>query len=312
MHHKASQGNAFFEKGITMADRKTVMLDKQNWMSRVLDIDKLKLTDIVWPCAHNAGMDKKAPKHETLAGNWISCQNDTFAWQLENGARAFDIRLGYSEGPAPVFYFHHNGYKSGRVLNELIDAVLTFLDQNPDEFIVLDFHQLGDGARTFDYKKLNEMLVRRLGLRVIPPSGAFNSVSELKRSSSQRRIVMAARVVSGLDGESFWPRIPHKWRDETFTDTAELQRYIATTLEDAPYETFLWSLSATCYSLLGGPQDIKNHINRWFSTTGDWLTRCSIISTDFFDESDIVRYCWIATSMKAVYGSALHQPRGSL
>jgi 1-phosphatidylinositol phosphodiesterase len=41
-------------------------------------------------------------------------------------------------------------------------------------------------------------------------------------------------------------------------------------------------------------------------TTDDWVTRCSIINTDFFDESRIVRYCWSASSMKAVYGHALH------
>jgi hypothetical protein len=68
------------------------------------------------------------------------------------------------------------------------------------------------------------------------------------------------------------------------------------------------SLSATCYSLLGGPANITRHLNHWFSTTGGWVTRCSIINTDFFDESDIVRYCWSATSMKAVYGHTLYEP----
>lgn len=37
------------------------ILDKKKWMSNVLDIDRLKLTDLVWPCTHNSGMDKKAP-----------------------------------------------------------------------------------------------------------------------------------------------------------------------------------------------------------------------------------------------------------
>lgn len=296
-----------------MARNQIERFNKNTWMSNALDIDRLKLTDIVWPGTHNAGMDKKAPNYEVVVGNWVTCQNDSFAWQLANGARAFDIRLGYTAGlDQSVFYFHHNGFQSHRELDELIDAVLAFLDQNPDEFIVLDFHQLGDGAKSFDYKKLNDLLVRRLGPRVIAPSDAFKTVGELKRSSSRRRIVMAAPYTPSLDGEYFWGRITHKWHDKTFTAPAELERHIAQTLKDAPYDTFLWSLSATSYSLLGGPQDIKHHINRWFSTTRDWVTRCSIISTDFFDESDIVHYCWIATSMKAVYGSALHKPRDAL
>ena len=297
------------DKETVMTRNTTITLDKQKWMSTVLDIGRLKLTDIVWPGVHNAGMDKKAPNYEVVFGNWTTCQNDSFAWQLANGARAFDIRLGYTAGPqSPVYYFHHNGYQSHRILDELIDAVTTFLTRNPDEFIVLDFHQLGDAARPFDYQQLNDVLIRRLGSRLIRTADSLSTVEQLKRDGSQRRIVLAAHGKPGLDGEFFWPQIPHKWNGKTFTDASVLKSHIETTLAEAPYETFLWSLPATCYSLLGGPQHIKSQINDWFHTTRDWVTRCSIISTDFFDEADIVRYCWSATSMKAVYGHLLHEP----
>jgi hypothetical protein len=282
-------------------------LDKQNWMSHVLDVHRLKLTEIVWPGAHNAGMDKQAPNYDVVVGNWTTCQNDSFAWQLSNGARAFDIRLGFTEGAdQPIFYFHHNGYQSHRVLDELITAVSAFLDRHPDEFLVLDFHQLGDGAKPFDYQKFNALLVSRLGQRVIPPTDALKTVGELKRLSTRRRVVLAAPAQPELDQAYFWPRIPHKWINKRFSDSDDLKSHISKTLEDAPFETFLWALSATSYAFLGGPQDIKVQINDWFDPTRDWVTRCSIINTDFFDESEIVRYCWTATSMNAVYGSALH------
>lgn len=290
-----------------MTVRNAEFLYKQNWMSNILDVDILKLTDIVWPCAHNAGMDKKAPNVDDVTGNWTTCQNDSFAFQLANGARVFDIRLQYATDPDPVFYFHHSGHRSGRVLDELIDAVLAFLDRNPDEFVVLDFHELSDTGKSFDYKKLNDLLVLRLGQRVILPSDRYAAVGELKRSSTLRRIVMAAQFKPGLDDDYFWPRIPHKWRNSPFTSSGDLRNYIAKTLEDAPYETFFWSLSATTYTVFGGPRDIKEEINDWFHTTRDWVTRCSIINTDFFDESRIVRYCWSASSMKAVYGPSLHE-----
>lgn len=193
------------------------------------------------------------------------------------------------------------------MLDELVDALLLFLDRNPDEFIVLDFHQLGDGDKSFDHKMLSDCLVRRLGTRVVLPGDGFRTIGDLKKASSRRRVIMAASALTGLDRAYFWPGIPHKWHDNTFTDPAELRRYIAATLKQVPYETFLWSLSATTYSLLGGPGNIKPYINDWFSSTRDWVTRCSIISTDFFDESDIVRYCWSATSMKAVYGHVLYE-----
>ncbi|AWM92150.1 phospholipase [Pseudomonas sp. 31-12] len=290
-----------------MTRNTAITLDKRRWMSNVLDIGRLKLTDLVWPGTHNAGMDKKAPNYEVVLGNWTTCQNDSFAWQLANGARAFDIRLGYTAGPQdPVFYFHHNGYQSHRILDELIDAVTAFLDENPDEFILFDFHQLGDASKPFDHSQLYDLLMRRLRLRLISAWGAFRTIEQLKSDSSQRRIVLAAPPNLAVYSDNFWPSITHKWNGKVFTDASDLHSHIRTTLIDAPYTTFLWSLPATCYSLLGGPQHIKTQINDWFHTTRDWVTRCSVISTDFFEESEIVRYCWSANSMKAVYGEALH------
>jgi 1-phosphatidylinositol phosphodiesterase len=292
---------------MNMTANSSAVHDRQTWMKNVLDIDKLKLTDVVWPGVHNCGMDKKAPSHGAVIGHWASYQNDTFAWQLANGARAFDIRLGYTAGTdQPQFYFHHNGNRSGRLLEDLIDAVLPFLDRNPNEFIVLDFHQLGDGDQPFDHKKLNDLLVRRLGMRAIPPADGFRTIAQLKRSSPRRRIVMAAPFIRELDIEYFWSRIPHKWQGDTFTSTSDLRRHIEATLKGAPGDAFFWSLPATSHALFAGPQNIKEQINDWFHTTRDWVTRCSIINTDFFEESDIVRYCWSASSMKALRGSALH------
>ncbi|MEZ1314780.1 phospholipase [Pseudomonas fluorescens] len=284
-------------------------LNKQTWMSHVPDIDKLRLTDIIWPGAHNAGMDKKAPNHEVVFGNWATCQNDSFAWQLDNGARALDLRLGFKQArDQPIFYFHHNGHQSHRVLDDLIEAVLNFLERNSDEFIVLDFHQLGDN-KPFDSVQLGEVLLRRLGHRAISCYDAVKTVGELKEASALRRIVMAAPPLFGLDGEYFWPRIPHKWSGKPFTDTEQLHRHITNTLQDAYYERFLWSLSATSYTFLGGPQHIKTQINDWFNSSGEWILRCSIINTDFFDESQIVRYCWSATAEKALEADSLHEVR---
>ncbi|WP_408596294.1 phospholipase [Pseudomonas sp. PLMAX] len=281
-------------------------LDTNRWMSNCLEIERLKLTDIVWPGAHNAGMDKQAPNYEVVVGNWTTCQNDSFAWQLSKGARVFDIRLGYTEGlDQPVFYFHHNGHQSHRTLDELIDATTAFLDQNPDEFIVFDFHQLGDGQKYFAHKKLSDLLISRLGQRIIPPGDATKTVAELMRTSTRRRVILAAPVVRELDDDYFWPSITHKWSGMSFADTRDLKRHISSTLASVPFTSFLWSLSATSYGFLGGPQKIKDEINDWFNPTRDWVTRCSIINLDFFEESNIVRYCWSATSMKAVYGSAL-------
>lgn len=281
-------------------------LDKNSWMSKVHDIDKLRLTDIIWPGAHNAGMDKKAPNYEVVFGNWTTCQNDSFAWQLSQGARVLDLRIGYRQAiDQSIFYFHHDGFQSHRVLDDLIDAVLAFLDSYADEFLILDFHQLGDGDTPFDYQLLGVILLNRLGPRLINWEDAGKSVGELKKASLLRRVVVSVPLKPGLESYYFWPKIPHKWSGKGVTDTEELERFITKTLEGSPNAAFLWSLSATTYSRLGGPQHIASRINDWFSTTRHWISRCSIINTDFFEESDIVRYCWSATSIKAIYGDTV-------
>lgn len=279
----------------------TANVDTQCWMNKVLDIDRLKLTDLIWPGVHNAGMDKKAPNYEVIVGNWTTCQNDSFAWQLAKGARAFDLRLGYTPGsPAGTFYFHHNGHQSHRVLDELLDAVNNFLERNPDEFIILDFHQLRDGDQPFDFKQFNDLVKLRLGARTIAPDDDEKTIGELKAASSKKRVVLASRYSVDLDLDYFWSSVPHRWSGSRLTNVAELRQHIVTTLDTPRFGSYLWSLTATSYSFLGGPVDIKEHINDWFHSSRDWVTQCSIISTDFFDESEIVGYCWVANSMKAV------------
>ncbi|RON09771.1 phospholipase [Pseudomonas brassicacearum] len=277
-------------------------INKQGWMGEVLNIQFMKLTDIIWPSAHNCGMDKKAPNYEVVIGNWTTCQNDSFGWQLSNGARVFDIRLGYRRGSdQDIFYFHHNGHQSHRVLEELIDAVLSFLAQHSTEFIILDFHALGDGDKPFNFKAFNDLLIRRLGPRIIPLSNMEKSIGELKRISDLQRIVMRAPASRDLDEDYFGYKIPHKWNVTTFTDADDLKTHITSTLNSVYPASYLWSLSATSFTFLGGPIDIKNHINDWFHSSRDWITRCSIINTDFIDESEIVRYCWVGSSMKGAY-----------
>ncbi|MFJ2683049.1 phospholipase [Pseudomonas sp. NPDC087342] len=283
-----------------MPNSPTSNVDKQRWMSKVPDINRLKLTDLIWPGTHNSGMDKKARNYEVVLGNWTTCQNDSFAWQLANGARAFDLRLGYLAGsPQGTFYFHHNGYQSLRVLGELIDAVNDFLDRNPDEFIILDFHQLRDGNRYFDFAQFNDLLTQSLGARAISPEDEDKTLGELKAASSKKRVIIAASGSVELDIDVFWIRVPHHWSGTRLTDISELRTHIVRTLETPRRDDYFWSLTATSYSFLGGPVDIKQHINEWFHSSLDWVTRCSIISTDFFDESEIVGYCWVANSMKA-------------
>lgn len=283
-----------------MAHLTTAHFNKSNWMNEVTGIEKLKLTDIIWPGAHNCGMDKKARYYGPIVGNWTTCQNDSFAFQLAQGVRVFDIRIGHESRPeGERFYFHHNGGRSGRLLEELLDAVLAFVTENSGEFLILDFHQLGDGKRPFPYQTFSDLMASRLGYHAIAHSLADLSIGELKRTRPRSRMILAASGSLDLDRTLFWPRINHQWKDSTFTSPQDLLLHIARTLDKEPASsTFPWSLSATCYSLLG-PADIKHYLDIWFHPSVQWISRCSIINSDFVDESKIVEYCAVANAIKA-------------
>lgn len=283
-----------------MAQPTTADINRSSWMSEVTGIEKLKLTDIIWPGAHNCGMDKKARYYGPIAGNWTTCQNDSFAFQLAQGVRVFDVRLSYESRPeGERFYFHHNGSRSGRLLDELLDAVLAFVSATPGEFLTLDFHQLGDGKQAFPYQKFSDLMAERLGPHAISHSLAELSIGELKRTRPRSRVMLCASGSLDLDRTLFWPRINHIWTDSTFTSPQDLYLHVARSLnKQPPSSTCPWSLSATCYSLLG-PADIKQYLDIWFHPKAPWISQCSIINCDFVDESKIVEHCAMATALKA-------------
>lgn len=133
-----------------------------NWMSATPAIDNLSLGELTLPGTHNAGCDRQASYPLIPGAHWLACQHDSFAAQLNNGSRALDLRLDF-DGPATEFEkfrFQHNGYRSSRNVLALFAAVNLFLRDNPDEFVILDFHQLKDGQQSFDYALFNEMMLR--------------------------------------------------------------------------------------------------------------------------------------------------------
>jgi 1-phosphatidylinositol phosphodiesterase len=123
------------------------------WMTDIPVIEALTFAELSLPGAHNAGADSKAVFGLPVYKNWVACQSDASYFQLNAGARALDLRLEYEKvsGGYGQFWFQHNGYRSSRTLEELIMKVILFLEENPDEFILLDFHQLNAANVPFPY-----------------------------------------------------------------------------------------------------------------------------------------------------------------
>lgn len=272
-----------------------------NWMAATPSINSLSISELTLPGTHNAGSDWRAsypvfgpPRH------WLACQHDSFHAQLHHGARVLDIRLAYEPKAEGVSRFraHHGGHRNSRTLGNLITDVENFLKQNPDEFIVLDFHSL-DG-NDFDYDYFNKMMIHLLGHRLIPSRNLSAGLGQLKHISKEQRVFAAARSHWQLDRHVFIDYINHEWSGSNRTDSAELKQFIGNVLKSPPGAWKPWSLSATCYTALGGPVDIHKELNEWFDPdNSDWAMKCNVINVDFIEESNIVSFCRAVNQTKA-------------
>ncbi len=271
-----------------------------NWMTATPAIDTLSLCELTLPGTHNAGCDWEAsyslPKH------WVACQHKPFHAQLNSGARVLDVRLEYDASAQGLgkFRFQHGGILSSRTLGELITDVNQFLKDNPDEFITLDFHELNGNKEAFDFTYFNSMMIHFLGHRIIPTRNLHLSLSQLKQISTEQRILVAAPWHGALDRNAFCEKIDHQWSGNNITSAAELEKHIIEVLNNPPGKWAPWSLSATSYSILGGPVDIHTQLDLWFDPEkSDWAEKCNIINVDFFEETKIVSYCRTVNLKKA-------------
>jgi len=271
-----------------------------NWMAATPAIDTLSLCELTLPGTHNAGSDWQASWPLIPGAHWLACQHQSFYAQLRHGSRALDIRLMYDADAQGLgkFCIHHNGYRNGRTLGNLVTDVEKFLQENPNEFIILDFHELK--REQFDFAYFNSMMMRFLGDRLIPTQNRSLSLRQLKQISSVQRVLVATPWHSALDRNVFHEQIEHKWSGSGITNAADLKQHIINVLKYPPGTSAPWSLSATSYSALGGPVDIHDELNFWFDpNNNDWASKCNIINVDFIEESNIVSYCRTVNLTKA-------------
>ncbi|MFJ2709501.1 phosphatidylinositol-specific phospholipase C domain-containing protein [Pseudomonas sp. NPDC087346] len=257
-----------------------------NWMAGTPAIDKLSLYKLALPGTHNAGCDWQASYALIPGAHWVACQHKAFYEQLNSGSRALDLRLVYKnngEGLAK-FRIQHNGFLSSRTLGNLVSDIERFLTENPEEFIILDFHELKEESHPFDYVTFNNMLLKSLNNRVIPSSNRHLSLAQLKNISRSQRILIHAGWHRELDNVWFNDKVQHQWIGTQTPGASDIQKFIAEVMVSPPSSYQPWSLSATCYAALGGPVDIHTHLDRWFDpANSDWLLKCNIVNVDFIE-----------------------------
>lgn len=223
--------------------------EPSSWMRTTPYIEHLTLGELTWPGAHNAGMDAKAPKRN----GYMTCQSGPIDWQLKQGVRALDLRFrSYrNQQQTPCFSLIH-GSESGRHLGDVILALEAFLDEHPEEFIILDVHQLsGRNKSPFHYQDFHAAIIDGLGERLIPYANRHLTLRQLRARHALQRIVLACPWHPELQSQLRWPPIRHKWSGKALIMTAALYKYLSKVMVEPPDSDELWSLSATTYSLFG-------------------------------------------------------------
>ncbi|MDN4546232.1 phospholipase [Pseudomonas sp. C32] len=269
----------------------------KNWMAASPAIDNLTLMELVWPGAHNAGMDYDFPylPHLQPFQGWFVCQEGPFIQQLNEGVRALDLRFLSDEHWLGIRKFHtFHGYEmlTGRSLAELFKSLSFFLNENPDEFVILDIHELqGRDERQFDYQGFHDAIISELGTRLIPKKNRYLTLGELKKTSSLQRVVLACDWHPDLDSPLYWPKINHRWSRSDVTSPEALRHFIQHTLTSPPDEDLLWSLSATSYTKSIGVMRLTQELNDWFGPNSGWAPKCSIINADYIGDTQLVAYC---------------------
>ncbi|WP_332763055.1 phospholipase [Pseudomonas koreensis] len=264
-------------------------------------IDNLSLYELTLPGAHNAGCDWQATYALIPGKNWLACQDVSFYSQLNRGARALDVRLEFiaeAQGLAQ-FRFQHNGHRSSRTLEDLIRDIKGFYERSPDEFIILDFHELKNGTKAFDHSLFKALMLEHLGERMIPAKNLHLTLGQLKAISPLQRIMVAASMTWETDDHRFQRKIDHQWINQKIVSTSDLRGFIADVLGKPISRLHPWSLSATSYTL-GGPQRVLGALDDWFDPDkSDWAKKCHIINFDFIKDSNLVHFCLTANLQKA-------------
>lgn len=269
------------------------------WMSESYEsIQHLTLRELSLPSAHNSGMDRKAK----ISDNWRTCQNDSFRYQMDNGIRVLDIRLAYYAG-APGWqgekYEHIHDITSGRDLHDTLLAIEAFLERNPEEFIILDIHEIKPAHSVpVPYRELAEYIHSRFKNKLLPYSASTLTLAQLAKKYPGQKIIVAANLE--LEAKDWaWPNVEHQWIGQSMVSAADLGRFIDRVMESPP-SYGLWSMSATGYSIIG-PTNLAGELDGWYAAKSPYQMKSNIINVDWFDASRLVRNCIESNIEKGQY-----------
>lgn len=179
---------------------------------------------------------------DEITAGWASAQGRTIAQQLRSGIRYLDLRV--SRNNSGEFWIVHSKYSIP--LSQVLDAVATFLTQQPEEIVLLDFNHFYNCVGY--YPELVAAIEASLGPWMasklqFSPSSPLNALW----STSARAIVFLhdSNSASYIEPDATWPRLWSNAPDTTISsiwpNTASLsalQSKLAGYIQDRPTTGF--------------------------------------------------------------------------
>ncbi|MQT48291.1 hypothetical protein GHO40_16415 [Pseudomonas helleri] len=275
------------------------------WMTDLgIKLDKLKPHQLTLPSTHNAGMDKKG-----IGGpveGWIACQNDTFPFQIAQGARVFDLRVNARvyNGTLSGFDFFHGPFSSNRSVLGLIKDCNAFFKNDykskKHELIILQFQEFKN-FRPSDYERLLTQLTQGFSgtgssTKIVPRAASDLTIGDIRSQYAGHNIIIASDKFGS--NSDVWNDITHEWIGHDIPSEQELDIFIDQKTRETN-QSKLWSLQVVRYKILYGAMDISDYIDKKFEPDAQALINSNIINVDFIENFSIVPYCIRASLYKA-------------
>lgn len=332
------------------AQTETHQAKLRNWMG--LNQSKLcqrKLSQLVLPGTHNSGASnlktrQKRPKGDflppdtdstkrslSLSGpiyrGWSQCQNNTIKKQLNDGIRAFDLRI--AKDKKGEFFCCHGLY--GEKLDSVLRSIAEFSKTFPKEIILLDFakfytwnqslngqfsakNSLSKMAHTSLITKIRQHLGKRLLAPMIkgtrgPQSTWQSTLADIWKS--QRSIIVHYRH-SSAKAPLWRSKIQSSWANTWNRKTMgkRLSRSLAKVSDEKFFRlngeaTPDQSLIVKSLDPFGNfPKNLRRLAREtnpiFFSwILNDWRDkRLNIVQVDHYDESQLVQLCLILNKIE--------------
>jgi 1-phosphatidylinositol phosphodiesterase len=268
-----------------------------NWET----IKSLKVEELLLTSAHHSGFDQDNSSWPEEM--WGACQDYDCYTQLRDGVRVLDLRLiDNATDTSDRFQFKHGSFCIERYAHDCGEEVDRFLTENPEEFVILDFHTLESvPSKSFDFIRMLRDFPTNRG---VPVQAQHLTLDEIRQQHPGRNLIFASN-----NQFTHWPKILHKWSGHEYISANDLIPEIKTIMKAPPINR-IWSLSAASF-IIDGPERIPSDHQLWttifsplYNPTGLPFIG-NIINVDFYNVTGAIDHCIAITKERGIIKKTL-------